>query len=261
MATFRSVQVSFWSDTKIAEDFSVEERYFFLYLLTNTHTTLSGCYEISFKQMSDESGLTREKCQKLLERFETEYGVAIYSKDTREILIVNWHRHNWTGSEKYRAAVEKQIAQIKNEYFKRYLTGILRGDDTVSIPYLYSMDTSISISNTSTSTNTNTISNTVTNNSNAKKSKDPIKQYGEYKHVLLADEDYQKLCKDFGTSIVDMAIKCVDEYCERSGKNYKNYNLVLRKWGIDEAKKQIKTQERASPYDLEEIEKVLVNKV
>lgn len=249
MANFRSIQVSFWSDTKIAEDFSVEERYFFLYLLTNTHTTLSGCYEISVKQMADESGLTREKCQKLLDKFEADYGVAIYSKETREILIVNWHKHNWTGSDKYRAAVEKQIALIKNEQFKQYLTDILYGKDTVSIPYLYRRDTSITITNTITSTN----SNTSTNNTRHK--------YGEYKHVLLTDQQYKKLLEEYGNSITDRSIKIVDEYCQRTGKHYKDYNLVLRGWGLKEAKKQEQEANKRGSYDIDALERMLVNQI
>lgn len=61
-------------------------------------------------------------------------------------------------------------------------------------------------------------------------------KFGEYKHVLLSDDDHQKLCSEFGESLVQDAIRKVDEYCETSGKTYKNYNLVIRRWGIDRAK-------------------------
>lgn len=61
-------------------------------------------------------------------------------------------------------------------------------------------------------------------------------KHGEYKHVLLTDDEYKKLCEDFGADIADKAIKAVDEYCETSGKTYKNYNLAIRKWGIDRAR-------------------------
>lgn len=62
-------------------------------------------------------------------------------------------------------------------------------------------------------------------------------KYGEYKHVLLTDEEYGRLCEEYGEPVVLKAIKVVDEYCQTSGKTYKDYNLVLRKWGIDRAKK------------------------
>lgn len=77
----------------------------------------------------------------------------------------------------------------------------------------------------------------------------PVKhKYGEYKHVLLTDSDYKKLSEEFGENITLRAIKVVDEYCETSGKTYKNYNLVIRRWGIDRAKQGDRSNGRDSPY-------------
>lgn len=53
-------------------------------------------------------------------------------------------------------------------------------------------------------------------------------KYGEFKHVLLTDDEYAKLCKDYGQDIADKYIQKVDEYCEMKGKSYKNYNLAIR---------------------------------
>ena len=53
-------------------------------------------------------------------------------------------------------------------------------------------------------------------------------KHGEYKHVLLTDEELSKLSKEF--SSIDAMIKNLDEYIEMTGKKYKNHNLVLRKW-------------------------------
>lgn len=61
-------------------------------------------------------------------------------------------------------------------------------------------------------------------------------KYGEYQHVKLTDREYENLCNDFGENVVSLAIKKVDEYCETTGKTYKNYNLPIRKWGINSAK-------------------------
>ena len=75
------------------------------------------------------------------------------------------------------------------------------------------------------------------------KDKEKVKEkYGEYKHVSLSPKEYQKLVDDFGEVIAKKAIKEVDEYCETSGKRYQNYNLVIRKWGVERAKGQ-----RAAP--------------
>ena len=61
---------------------------------------------------------------------------------------------------------------------------------------------------------------------------------GKYKIVSLTDEEYNRLIKDFGESITEKAIEAVDSYCRETGKRYKDYNLTIRRWGIDAAGKQ-----------------------
>lgn len=53
-------------------------------------------------------------------------------------------------------------------------------------------------------------------------------KHGEFNHVLLTDDEYSRLCIDYGPATADLYIKKVDEYCEQSGKRYKNYNLAIR---------------------------------
>lgn len=65
-----------------------------------------------------------------------------------------------------------------------------------------------------------------------KKRKEPKRRYGEYGHVQLTQTQYQNLVCDFGENRVKSGIKKVDEYCQVSGKAYKDYNLVLRNWGV-----------------------------
>jgi hypothetical protein len=60
--------------------------------------------------------------------------------------------------------------------------------------------------------------------------------YGEYKHVRLTDEEYNRLCDEFGEVKTTMAINKVDAYCQETGKTYKDYNLTIRRWGFDSPK-------------------------
>ena len=55
-------------------------------------------------------------------------------------------------------------------------------------------------------------------------------KHGEYKHVLLTDEQYEKLLIDLGQKNLEEYIKKVDEYCQQYGKSYKDYNLTIRNW-------------------------------
>lgn len=65
--------------------------------------------------------------------------------------------------------------------------------------------------------------------------------YGEYKHVRLTQEQFNKLVSDYGEEKALDAIKFLDEYIEMKGYKAKNHNLAIRKWvfdAVEEAKKK-----------------------
>lgn len=73
--------------------------------------------------------------------------------------------------------------------------------------------------------------------------------YGEYNHVLLTDDQYNRFLDDVGEEVAAEAIKILDEYCQISGRKYKDYNLALRKWPLDEARRNgsRSSPEKSSP--------------
>lgn len=139
MAYYRTLHLSFWTDAKVDDDFTPEDKYFYLYLLTNPSTNLVGCYEISAKQMVKETGYNEDTVFRLLKRMEEVHGVARYDKRTKEVLILNWHKYNWTKSPKFIAAAEKEAKSIKSDTFREYM-------HTVLLPYIYGSDTSVTVS-------------------------------------------------------------------------------------------------------------------
>ena len=157
MAVYRNIQTSFWTDAKVADDFSPEDKFFYLYLFTNPHTNLCGCYEISKKQVSWETGYSTDTIDRLIERFQNVHDVIRYNADTKELLLLNWHKYNWTSSEKFRKPLLKEIESVKTEGFKQYLLGIFRESDTVSIPYPYGSDTTVTVTVTDTVSVTDTV--------------------------------------------------------------------------------------------------------
>jgi hypothetical protein len=60
--------------------------------------------------------------------------------------------------------------------------------------------------------------------------KPPRRKYGEYQHVLLTDQQYEKLKAEFGEEATAKYIRKVDEYCQQYGKKYSDYNLTIRNW-------------------------------
>ncbi|MDH4127679.1 MAG: DUF4373 domain-containing protein [Spirochaetota bacterium] len=84
------------------------------------------------------------------------------------------------------------------------------------------------------------------NNTHAIKQKKPIKhRYGEYKNVLLSDDEYTKLkqCLD----VVKM-IKKLDEGIELKGYKYKSHYLAILKWNKDDETKTAATPEQKIEY-------------
>ena len=62
------------------------------------------------------------------------------------------------------------------------------------------------------------------------KEKETKHRYGEYKKVLLTDEELEKLNKEFGEEKTQKAITYLDEYIEMKGAKYKSHYLAMRKW-------------------------------
>ena len=160
MAIYRNIQMSFWTDPKVADDFTPEDRYFYLYLFTNPHTNLCGCYKISKRQMASETGYSQDTIERLIDRFSSVHKVMQYCKETKEILLFNWHKYNWTKSEKFVKPLLSEINNVKNDVFKRFLTDLVEKKDTVSIPYAYGMDTTdtVYIDNNISPSNNNLVS-------------------------------------------------------------------------------------------------------
>lgn len=63
----------------------------------------------------------------------------------------------------------------------------------------------------------------------SQKPQEPRHRLGEFGHVLLSDEDEAKLDEQFPGFWRDYITR-VDEYCEQSGKRYRNYRLTISKW-------------------------------
>lgn len=122
MAYFRTIYTSFWTDPTVEEDFTPEDKFFMLYVLTNPHTNMCGCYEISLKRISDEMGYSRNEIEEILRRFKNEYkGAVLYDGGTHELFIRNWYKYNWNDSPKLDGVLREEIEQIKNISFKKHL--------------------------------------------------------------------------------------------------------------------------------------------
>lgn len=85
----RVVDTNFWTDMQVIDNYSIEDKYFFLYLMTNDKTTQVGIYPLPKKVMSFETGFNSDVIQVLLDRFSENYGRIIYSQETQEVTVLH----------------------------------------------------------------------------------------------------------------------------------------------------------------------------
>ena len=115
MAVYRSIHVSFWQDEFVL-DLEPNEKYFYLYLMTNSKTTQCGIYELPKKVMELELGYTMDTISILLKKF-VSLDKILYSESTREIFLLNWLKHNSIKSPKVFSCVEKELKGVKDKGF------------------------------------------------------------------------------------------------------------------------------------------------
>ena len=137
MAKGRIVSTSFWDDSKVVDDFTPEDKYIYLYCMTNPHTNLCGCYEVSIKQIANETGYNEDTIKRLLMRMDREHNVIRYSSITKELLVLNWFRYNWSTSEKLNKPLLSEIRGIQDDGFRSYLAGRYNERETVTELYEY----------------------------------------------------------------------------------------------------------------------------
>jgi hypothetical protein len=115
MAKFRMVHTEFWDDPKVVEEMTPEDKFFFLYLLTNSNTTQIGIYQITKKQMAFDIGYSQESINSLLERFIHHHKIVIYNISTRELAIKNWGRYNFNkGGKPVIDCVNSELKAVKD---------------------------------------------------------------------------------------------------------------------------------------------------
>lgn len=196
MAIFRNVNMSFWTDPKVVDDYTPEDRYFMLYALTNNYTNIIGCYEISIKQMSNDLGYTKDVVENLLKRFKEIHKTIDYDFDTKELMVINWNKYNWSSSPKLDNPLYTAIESVKSDKFHDYLATIYNNRDSIKesenmvlIPYRYGIDTTITITNTIPITISNSITdnNSIINNEEEIKKEEPIIQVEEKLSVVCKE--------------------------------------------------------------------------
>ena len=132
MGIKRVVDTSFWTDGKV-DEFSPEDKYFMLYLLTNPFTKQLGIYEISIKQAAFQMGYSVDAFRVLLDRFENKYKILVFSPSTNEVAILNFLRHSVVkGGKPVEDCIKKEMTLVKNKSLLNIVFSHLYGRDDLN---------------------------------------------------------------------------------------------------------------------------------
>ena len=130
----RVVSTGFWEDSMVVNEFSPEDKYFMLYLLTNPHTSQLGIYRLVPKLAAFELGYSTETVMVLLERFETKYGIIKFSKETSEVAIKNFLKHSIIkGGKPVMDCLLKEEREVKDKSLLTYIYDSINDIDTLNI--------------------------------------------------------------------------------------------------------------------------------
>ena len=144
----------------------------------------------------------------------------IFAFDSGVVVIKHWKIHNYIQKDRYKATVyQEEKAQLNTKENKAY---------TLGIPDVYIADTQVRLGEVS-----------LVKDSIGQESIDkPVRRiYGEYKNVLLSDEDLEKLQTEFPYDYEER-IEKLSSYIESTGKTYKNHLATIRNWARNEKPKE-----------------------
>lgn len=146
----------------------------------------------------------------------------IIAFDSGVIVIKHWRLHNYIQKDRYKPTLyQNEKSTLELDESKVY---------TKCIQDVSNMDTQVRLGKVRLG--------------KVKESEDKPhsqkKPYGEFKNVLLSDDEYNLLIEQFGNP--EQLIKRLDEYKEQSGKQYNSDYMAIKKWVVeavkeDEAKK------------------------
>jgi len=105
------------------QELTPEEKYFYIYILTNPYVTQAGIFKLSLKSAEAETGYNKETILKLIERF-CEKDKIKYNPDTYELAIKNWAKYNLPNcdkSDKIIKCIKKEIEEVKDKTLIPYV--------------------------------------------------------------------------------------------------------------------------------------------
>ncbi|MEH7354822.1 DnaD domain protein [Neobacillus drentensis] len=134
MAKYRMVRTDFWKNPVVSEEMTPEDKYFYLYLLTNPQTTQIGIYRLTKKQMAFDLGYSIESVHSLMERFTLHHKVIRYNPETRELAIKNWGKYNLNaGGKPVMDCIVSELKEVEDHSLIQYVSESIQKQEIRSL--------------------------------------------------------------------------------------------------------------------------------
>ena len=246
MGTKRVVDVSFWTDEKVLNMFSPEDRLFMLYILTCPDSAQLGVFKLNPKVAAFHLGYSTETVMVLLDRFETKYGIIKRSKETNEVAIKNFLRYSiLKGGKPVADMLNRDIKAVRDTSLLDYVFKDLVTSNNINttvrevIDSYYSSTTSSNTnsfskereSNDNGNVNVNENRGRIVDDSNEVEEK-PVDLFSLWDKNIspmtpLIAQDIQEMVKDFGEDAVRFGIETAcrngvrkSAYVQSCARNY-----------------------------------------
>lgn len=112
MEVFTKVERGYWQDEFILE-LTPEQKFFYLYLMSNSKVNTLGAYVFPIKMSTVELGYNNETVLKLLDHF-AQAGKIIWDESTKEVFLLNWPKRNWNKKTATLRALKKDFSALKS---------------------------------------------------------------------------------------------------------------------------------------------------
>lgn len=196
----RIIQTRFWSDGFVSS-LTPLEKLIFNYYLTNEKVNIIHCYECPDKYVLVDTGVSKEilvKCKQKLQKA----GKLFFYKDY--VLLTNAGKYESYKGQQNEIAKEKLFKEMSNDVLDWYNNPFDRGMDT---PQRVPINHKPEIINNKSET-------------------------GVVKGGNLTEEDFEQIATDYKVPVAFVVSKWddVQNYCNATGKKYKDYKATLRNW-------------------------------
>jgi hypothetical protein len=230
MAKYRSIHEKIWKDPDF-QAYIPEGKLLFIYLCTNGSTSESGIYAITPKTIADETGIKQESIIKVMKNLKN----VMWDEKLNFVYIRRFRLYNGGGApENVKKAIVAEFLQSCNlsfwlkfvEDYPEYREPILATGKPLT-PSLIPPTPPITNSN-SNSNSIDRLENLSPTDAHPLENK-AKKPYGEFKNVLLSDNEVLKLKNRFNNQFQDK-IESLSEWLESKGEKRKSHYATILTW-------------------------------